>query len=132
MKERKANKLFVLMENGILQNDEVVPLMGRLQLYILIGLILLVTKLDISNSPPQVGRCSKHFQLEMRKYKEIHQANENTRKDAGNTSAKKPKSSNKCLSNKKQPQLKVEPIEGRSIKATLNHHPVEANINKAN
>jgi hypothetical protein len=39
--------------------------------------------------------------------------------------------SNKCSSNKKQPQLKVEPIEGRSIKATLNHHPVEDNINKA-
>ena len=49
---------------------------------------MLVTKLCISNSPPQVGRCSKHFQLEMRKYKEMHQENENTRKDAGNTSAK--------------------------------------------
>jgi len=50
--------------------------------------------------------CSKHFQLEMRKYKEIHQANENTRKDVGNTPAK-------------------------IIATTLNHHPVEANSHKA-
>jgi len=41
----------------------------------------------------------------MRKYKEIHQTNENTRKDAGNTSAK------------------------RRV-TTLNHHPIEANNHK--
>jgi hypothetical protein len=63
-------------------NDEDIPLMGLLQVYIPLPT-------SISNSPPQVGRCSKHFQLEMGKYKEMHQANENTRKDAGNTSAKK-------------------------------------------
>jgi len=38
----------------------------------------------------------------MRKYKEIHQANENTRKDVRNTSAKR-------------------------MATTLNHHPVEVN-----
>jgi len=41
----------------------------------------------------------------MRKYKEIHQANENTRNDVGNTSAKR-------------------------IATTLNHHPVEAHHHK--
>jgi hypothetical protein len=42
----------------------------------------------------------------MRKYKEIHQAKENTSKDAGNTSAKSI-AITKCLSNKRKPQLKV-------------------------
>ena len=92
MKERKAYRIVLLKVKCNITNEKVNPLMGRLHLYILIGLVLLVTKLCISNSPPQVGRCSKHFQLEMRKYKEMHQANENTRKDAGNTSAKKKQS----------------------------------------
>jgi hypothetical protein len=83
------------MEMNIITIEKVIPLMGLLQVYILL-------QTSISNSPPQVGRCSKHFQLEMRKYKERHQANESTKKDAGNTSAKR-------------------------IATTLNHHPVEAN-----
>jgi len=43
----------------------------------------------ISNSPPQVGRCSRDFQLGMRNTKKIHQTKEITRRDAGNTSAEK-------------------------------------------
>jgi len=53
-----------------------------------------------------------------------------TRKDAGNTSAKSIVNK-QCLSNKKKPQLEVYPLEGKSSKTTLNHHPVEAIINKA-
>jgi len=60
----------------------------------------------------------------------IHQENENTRKDIGNTSIKSIVNK-KCLSNMKKPQLKVYPLGGRSNKTTLNHHPVEAIINKA-
>ena len=51
-------------------------------------------------------------------------------KDAGNTSAKK--NIKQVLIQQEATTTQVEPIEGRSIKATLNHHPVEANINKAN
>ncbi|KEH15686.1 hypothetical protein MTR_0655s0010 [Medicago truncatula] len=58
----------------------------------------------ISNSPPQVGRCSQHFQLGMNNTI-VYQTKENTRRDAGNTSAKR-------------------------IATTFNHHPVEANNHK--
>jgi len=59
-----------------------------------------------------------------------YQTKENTRRDVGNTSAKRI-AKTKCLSNKRKPQLKVKPLGGRSNKTTLNHHPVEANIHKA-
>jgi hypothetical protein len=39
----------------------------------------------ISKSPLQVGRCSQQFQLGMNNTK-VHQTNENTRRNAKNTS----------------------------------------------
>jgi len=57
---RENSRFFLLMIKVNITNDEVVPLMGLLQVYILL-------QTSISNSPPQVGRCAKHFQLEMRK-----------------------------------------------------------------
>lgn len=62
MKERKAYEIVLLIVKCDITNEKIIPLMGLLQVYILL-------QTSISNSPPQVGRCSKHFQLEMRKSK---------------------------------------------------------------
>ena len=71
MKERKACEFFLLMENEMLQYERVDPLMGRLHLYILIGLVLLVTINYVSLIVPlKLEGVQKHIQLEMRKYKE--------------------------------------------------------------
>jgi hypothetical protein len=86
-KEGKAYETLCIDENWILQMMKL-PTNGEVTSYI----YYLTTRSNmllvyISNSPPQVGRCSQHFQLGMNNRK-VHQTNENIRRNAGNTSAK--------------------------------------------
>lgn len=53
MKERKAYRIVLLIVKCNITNEKVNPLMGRLHLYILIRLVLFVTKLCISNKQLQ-------------------------------------------------------------------------------
>jgi hypothetical protein len=55
----------------MLQYEKVIPLMGRLHLYILIGLVLLVTKLCISNTNDLWMNCKQVVVLYKDELKEL-------------------------------------------------------------
>ena len=77
---------------------------GCYKLFILLSNRTNMPLIYISNSPPQVERCSQHFQLGMNNTI-VYQTMENKTRDVGNTSAKR--ITTKCLSNNRKPQLKV-------------------------